>query len=126
MPISIEKASKRGVIVAVAAAGALSLAPAASADVVTFTHASCTTGTNTYAAYLSVHLAHSYTPLFVTDPATGDRVGVLVPQTIYLNGTLIGSVAPGLDTSNVTLSTCTFTSSRGTFQITGVLAPPTK
>ncbi len=47
-----------------------------------------------------------------------------MPQTIYLNGTLVVSRAPGLDTSGLTLTTCTFTTIRGVFEATGLLAPP--
>jgi hypothetical protein len=115
-------------MLAIACAGAVAalvLAPAASADLVTFSGGSCTTGTTTFAASLSVYPANAFNPLFVTNESTGASVGVLVPQTIVLNGETIVTSAPGLDVSALSgqLTTCTFTTGRGVFEVTGILAP---
>jgi hypothetical protein len=108
-----------------ATAVALGAASNASADLVTFTGGSCTTGTTTFSADLSVHPAHAFNPLFVTNTDTGTAVGVLIPHTIVLNGVEIVSDSPGLDTSALSgaLTTCTFQTGRGTFVVTGILAP---
>jgi hypothetical protein len=104
---------------------ALGVASNASADLVTFTGGSCTTGTTTFSADLSVYPAHAFNPLFVTNTDTGAAVGVLVPHTIVLNGDEIVSASPGLETSALSgvLTTCTFQTGRGTFVVTGILAP---
>jgi hypothetical protein len=93
--------------------------------VITFHSASCTIGSSTEVVYLGAHPAEAYNPLHVVDPVSGELIGILVPQTIYLNGNLIGTMAPGLEASAVGLTTCTFLSSRGVFEVIGVLAPPT-
>jgi len=75
---------------------------------------SCTTGPTTFPASLSTHPAHAFTPLFVTNTATGSSPGVLIPKTIVLNGETIVTTAPGLDERPT---------GRGTFEVTGILAP---
>jgi hypothetical protein len=114
------------ILAALVAAGAVALTAAstASADVVTFT-GTCTTGSTTFPASLSNHPANSFNPLFVTNTATGSSLGVLIPHTIVLNGETIVTASPGLDTSALSgdLTTCTFQTSRGTFDVTGILAP---
>jgi hypothetical protein len=87
----------------------------------------CTTATATFNASISVYPAHAFNPLFVTNTDTGMFAGVLVPQTISLNGVTLVSSSPGLDTSALSgsLTTCTFVTGRGTFDVTGILAPPT-
>jgi hypothetical protein len=76
-------------------------------------------------ASLSVYPASAFTPLFVTNTDTGGFAGVLVPHTIVLNGETLVARSTGLDTSALggSLTTCTFFTSRGTFVVTGVLAP---
>ncbi len=109
-----------------AVAVALTAASTASADLITFTGGSCTTGPTTFPASLSIHPARAFTPLFVTNTATGSSPpGVLIPKTIVLNGETIVTTAPGLDESALSdsLTTCTFQTSRGTFEVTGILAP---
>jgi hypothetical protein len=119
---------KPAVLVALVAAIGVPMAAAssASADLITFTGGSCTTGTTTFNADLSVYPAHAFNPLFVTNTDTDTAAGVLVPHTIVLNGDEIVSSSPGLDTSALSgaLTTCTFQTGRGTFVITGILAPP--
>jgi hypothetical protein len=121
------RAKNKGVLAAAVVVGVVALmsATAARADVVTFHNASCTIGSTTQAVYLEAHPAQAFNPLHVVDPATGELIGILVPQTIYLDGTLIGTIAPGLEDSAVGLTTCMFLSSRGVFEVIGVLAPPT-
>jgi hypothetical protein len=118
----------RRFLLAVTLGGAIAafmLAPTASADLVTFTGGSCTSGATSFPADLSVHPAQSFNPLFVTDTATGSFAGVFVPHTIVLNGETIVSASPGLERSALSgqLTTCTFTTSRGVFEVTGILAP---
>ncbi len=108
-----------------AVALALTAASTASADLITFTGGSCTTGPTTFPASLSTHPAHAFTPLFVTNTTIGSSPGVLIPKTIVLNGETIVTTAPGLDKSALSdrLTTCTFQTGRGTFEVTGILAP---
>jgi hypothetical protein len=63
--------------------------------------------------------------LFVTNTDTGSFAGVLIPHTIVLNGETLVTASPGLDDSALSgqLTTCTFFTSRGTFVVTGILAP---
>jgi putative ribosome biogenesis GTPase RsgA len=93
--------------------------------VVTFTGGSCTNATGTFNADLSFHPANAFDPLFVTNTDTGSGAGVLVPNTIVLNGVVIVAGNSGLGKSALggVLTTCTFQSTRGTFVVTGILAP---
>jgi hypothetical protein len=106
---------------------ALGAASTASADLITITGGSCTTGTTTFNADFSFGPANSFNPLFVTNTDAGTVAGVLIPHTIVLNGVEIVSASPGLDTSALSgsLTTCTFTTRGGTrtFVVTGILAP---
>jgi hypothetical protein len=106
---------------------ALGAASSASADLITITGGSCTTGTTTFNADFSFGPANSFNPLFVTNTDTGTAAGVLIPHTIVLNGVEIVSASPGLDTSALgsSLTICTFTTRGGTrmFVVTGILAP---
>jgi hypothetical protein len=117
------------VLAALTAAVAVGLgaAPSASADFSRTFYGTCTTGTTTYNASLSVHDASAFTPLFVTNSDTGSAMGVLTPDTIILNRVEVLSHGSGLDTSALSgeLTTCTFTTRGGTrlFVVTGILAP---
>jgi hypothetical protein len=111
-----------------AIAATLVLAASASATPtgsVTFSGSSCTTSTTTFAASIGIYPANAFTPLFVTNTDTGTFAGVLLPHTIVLNGETLVSSSPGLDKSALSgdLVTCTFMTSRGTFEVTGILAP---
>jgi len=87
----------------------------------------CTTGSTTFAASISVYPANAFNPLFVQNVDTGQFAGVLVPLTVVLNGdTLAAGGGGALNTSALSgqMTTCTFVTSRGTFDVTGILAPP--
>jgi hypothetical protein len=112
-----------------ASVAALAIAPSAALATptgsVTFPSSGCTTGGTTFGASLSVYPANAFNPLFVTNTDTGGFAGVLVPHTIVLNGETLVTRSPGLDASSLggSLTTCTFVTSRGTFVVTGLLAP---
>jgi hypothetical protein len=112
-----------------ATVAALALAPSAALATptgsVTFSSSGCTTGGTTFGASLSVYPANAFTPLFVTNTDTGSFAGVLVPNTIVLNGETVVAGNTGLGNSALggRLTTCTFFTTRGTFVVTGVLAP---
>jgi hypothetical protein len=110
--------------VAIAATTAVVVAPTASTALAT-TSATCTSGTTTFSATLSLPPAQSFTPILVSYADSGASAGVLVPQTIVLNGETIVSAIPGLDVSALSgqKTTCTFHAPRGTFDVTGILAP---
>ena len=110
------------IAVAFAAGSGASATPTGS---VTFPSSGCTIGTTSFGASISVYPANAFTPLFVTNTDTGTFAGVLVPHTIVLNGVTLVTASPGLETSVLggQLTTCTFFTSRGTFEVTGILAP---
>ena len=111
------------------ALAALALAPSAALATptgsVTFSSSGCTSGGTTFGASLSVYPANAFTPLFVTNTDTDSFAGVLNPNTIVLNGVTVVAGNTGLGKSALggSLTTCTFFTSRGTFVVTGILAP---
>jgi hypothetical protein len=115
-----------GLLAAAVAALAIPAASlAAPTGSVTFPSSGCTTGDTTFAASISVYPASTFNPLIVTNTDTGTFAGILIPHTIVLNGETLVSRSPGLDTSALSgsLTSCTFFTSRGTFVVTGILAP---
>lgn len=113
------------VVAAAVSLAAASAAPAKPTGSVTFPSSGCTSGTTSFGASVAIYPANAFTPLFVTNTDNGTFAGVLIPHTIVLNGETLVTVSPGLDTSALggSLTTCTFFTSRGTFEVTGILAP---
>ncbi len=61
---------------------------------------------------------HSFAPLHIVGTTS-----VLVPLAVVLNGEVLADISAGVANSAVSLTTCTFTSSVGTFEVTGILTP---
>lgn len=98
-----------------AVAAALSLTTAASAHV----PATCTIAGEDAAVLLHYNgNGNSYAPLHIVGTTS-----VLAPLKVAVNGNVVADISAGVAGSAVPLTTCTFTSSLGTLEVSGILTP---